>query len=81
MTVFCWDFTGTLYPIPRPICLLALFEREICQDMLETLSPLTQLAPGEMLEHVEQWSLHKVSALGKDEASIEEALRFQVQLW
>jgi hypothetical protein len=32
---------------------------------LETLGPLTRLAPGETLEHVERWSLHKNVKIGK----------------
>ena len=47
---------------------------------LETLSPLTRLAPGATLEHIEHWSLHKVGALSEDEAAIADALWRQVQL-
>ncbi|MCS7065703.1 MAG: DUF4380 domain-containing protein, partial [Fimbriimonadales bacterium] len=47
---------------------------------LETLSPLTRLEPGATLQHIERWSLHKVGVLSEDEATIEEALRQQVQL-
>ena len=32
---------------------------------LETLGPLTRLAPGETLEHIERWSLHKNVKFGK----------------
>ncbi len=40
---------------------------------IETLSPLTRLAPGERLEHTEEWFLYKLS-LGVDEAGMERAL-------
>ena len=32
---------------------------------LETLGPLTKLAPDQRLEHVERWSLHKGVRIGK----------------
>ena len=32
---------------------------------LETLGPMTRLTPGESLEHVERWSLHKNVKIGK----------------
>ncbi|GIV04865.1 MAG: hypothetical protein KatS3mg016_0440 [Fimbriimonadales bacterium] len=41
---------------------------------LETLSPLTELPPGEALEHTEWWSLHRVGAMPAEEAAIIEAL-------
>ena len=31
---------------------------------LETLGPITRLAPGETVEHVERWSLHKNVKIG-----------------
>ncbi|MBE7558267.1 hypothetical protein HS125_04720 [bacterium] len=40
---------------------------------IETLSPLTRLAPGACLEHTEEWFLYKLS-LGVDEAGMEKAL-------
>lgn len=44
-------------------------------DMLEveTLGPLTRLAPGASVDHVEHWFLHKVD-VGEDEASIDQVL-------
>ena len=32
---------------------------------LETLGPLTRLAPGETVEHIERWSLHKNVKIAK----------------
>ena len=46
---------------------------------LETLSPLTRLLPGAMLEHTEWWSLHRVGELSEEETAIEAMLK-QVQL-
>lgn len=41
---------------------------------LETLSPLTTLPPDGALEHIEQWSLHRVGALPSDETAIVQAV-------
>jgi hypothetical protein len=42
---------------------------------LETLGPLTRLAPGESLEHVERWSLHKNVRLARwTDAELDRAL-------
>jgi len=32
---------------------------------LETLGPLTRLAPGESLQHLERWSLHRNVKIAK----------------
>ena len=39
----------------------APYETFTRDDMLEieTLGPLTKLAPGEALEHIERWTLHR----------------------
>ncbi len=37
---------------------------------LETLGPLSKIAPGGKVEHTEQWSLYKVK-VGKSEDSID----------
>jgi hypothetical protein len=41
---------------------------------VETLGPLTRLAPGEVAEHVERWELHGNVALGDTEDAIAAAL-------
>jgi hypothetical protein len=41
---------------------------------VETLGPLTTLAPGATAEHTERWSLHKDVTLGPTEADIEKAI-------
>jgi hypothetical protein len=41
---------------------------------LESLGPLTSLAPGATVEHVERWYLFKDVHVGDDEASVEKAL-------
>lgn len=41
---------------------------------LETLSPLTTLPPAGVLEHVEQWSLHRVGILPDEEAALVQAV-------
>lgn len=42
---------------------------------IETLGPLTQLAPGASVEHVENWSLHRnVTIGGWDDAELDKAL-------
>jgi len=41
---------------------------------LETLSPLTELPPEGVLEHIEEWSLHRVGAPPAEEAAIIESL-------
>jgi hypothetical protein len=48
--------------------------REVLE--LETLGPLTKLAPGATVEHIEHWSLHKNVKLGKwTDAELDEALQ------
>jgi len=48
--------------------------REVLE--LETLGPLTNLAPGASVEHVERWSLHKNTRITKwTDAELDEALR------
>ena len=51
------------------------FEAFTNADMLEmeTLGPLTKLPPSESVQHVEKWSLHKVSPT-EDEDSIDKLL-------
>ena len=54
-------------PYPDYGCSFQIFTN---QDMLEleTLGPLTRVAPGEWVEHVEHWSLHRdVAAVWTDE--------------
>jgi len=46
---------------------------------LETLSPLTHLAPDATLEHTERWSLHKVRDLSEDEDALASVLEQWVQ--
>jgi hypothetical protein len=42
---------------------------------LETLGPLTKLAPGATVEHVERWSLHKNIRIAKwTDAELDKAL-------
>lgn len=41
---------------------------------LETLSPLTTVPPEGVLEHTEQWSLHRVGALPAEEAVLVQAI-------
>lgn len=41
---------------------------------VETLGPLSMLAPGAAAEHTERWTLHKDVTLGKTEADVEKAL-------
>jgi hypothetical protein len=48
--------------------------REVLE--LETLGPLTKLAPGATVEHIERWSLHKDIRITKwTDAELDEALR------
>ena len=42
---------------------------------VESLSPLTALEPGETVEHVERWTLHKDFAPGDDEGDVDAAVR------
>lgn len=41
---------------------------------METLGSLTMLAPGQSMEHTEEWSLHR-AAVGADEEGIEKAMK------
>jgi hypothetical protein len=41
---------------------------------VETLGPLTSLAPGATAEHTERWSLHKDVTLGSSEAEVEKSV-------
>ena len=41
---------------------------------VETLGPLTTLAPGATAEHTERWSLHKDVTLGASEADVEKTI-------
>lgn len=55
-------------------CSLELFTNEEFLE-LETLGPLRTLASGEMVEHVEQWSLHRdVQLAGLTEEAVDRAI-------
>jgi hypothetical protein len=57
------------------------FETFTNQDMLEveTLGPLVKLAPGEQVEHREEWELHREVAAPTDEAAIDKAILARVR--
>jgi len=43
---------------------------------IESLGPLTIISPGEMVEHLEQWSLHNINSRPDDnEQSLEKLLQ------
>lgn len=55
-------------------CSLELFTNDEFLE-LETLGPLRTLAPGEMIEHVEQWSLHRgIQLAGLTEEAVDRAI-------
>jgi hypothetical protein len=55
-------------------CSLELFTNDEFLE-LETLGPLRTLAPGEMVEHVERWSLHRdVQLAGLTEEAVDRVI-------
>jgi hypothetical protein len=53
-----WCSTDATQPYPDMGCSCELFTSEVMLEV-ETLGPLTRLAPGEWVEHTEHWSLHR----------------------